>query len=319
MNDADVKALVPAALGTVLTVSSLAPGLSGASVCAVTTERGDFVLRVQSAGVAPELWADSVRIQRLASELGVAPGLRHVSDPARVTIHDRIAGPPFPQALADPATRRVALTSLMEQLAKLHGASLAGLEQRPPLDAVALATGLWRSQCARGDRLAWVLPLGAHLETARVALAGDSRQVMSHGDLNPSNIVWDGRRVWLVDWDTAAPAHPYLDWAGLAAFLDPSDDEALALLALQERVELAPADARRFAALREVTRIAYGCMFLSRCPSLAGLGIDQREATPTLGEFYARLRTGQVVLGSPTGQALFGAAILRRCAVPQPA
>jgi thiamine kinase-like enzyme len=62
--------------------------------------------------------------------------------------------------------------------------------------------------------------------------------VFSHKDLNPMNLLWDGQRVWLLDWDSAGPAHPYMDLATLANFMNLADGDALGLLAAQERTAI---------------------------------------------------------------------------------
>jgi thiamine kinase-like enzyme len=36
---------------------------------------------------------------------------------------------------------------------------------------------------------------------------------MSHGDLWLDNILWDGHRIWLLDWECAGMSHPYRDLA----------------------------------------------------------------------------------------------------------
>jgi aminoglycoside phosphotransferase (APT) family kinase protein len=321
MTDASIGSLFSsgfptAACGDVLSVEPLPPGMSGASVRTVTTTRGQFVVRVQSPTIPKEQWAATLRIHRIASDLGVAPLLAHVDDERRVTVSAKIAGMPLGQATAHPSSRAAALGSLVDQLARLESTPLAGLATRPPLDLLAFTSGLWQSQHARAGFPPWALPLRAHIAAAGTALAGDDRLVLAHGDLNPTNLVWDGQRAWLVDWDTAGPAHPFLDWSGFSNFLNLSDAEALAWLARKQGAPLPPADARIFAALRDLTRVAYGCMFLSLAPALTGHGIEDQATTPSLTEVYAGLRTAQYAVGSPKGQVLMGAALLKQCTPP---
>jgi aminoglycoside phosphotransferase (APT) family kinase protein len=52
-----------------------------------------------------------------------------------------------------------------------------------------------------------------------VTLARDPRRVVSHNDVNPGNILWDGAHAWLVDWEVTGLGHPYYDLATLALFL----------------------------------------------------------------------------------------------------
>ena len=80
----------------------------------------------------------------------------------------------------------------------------------------------------------WATPLGAFIFAGNAALASDERRVLSHNDVNPANLLWDGSQVWMVDWESAALAHPYLDLATFATFANLSYDEAIDLLAIQE-------------------------------------------------------------------------------------
>lgn len=67
-----------------------------------------------------------------------------------------------------------------------------------------------------------------------------------HNDLLPGNILWDGARAWLVDWDYAAEGDPYFDLANFArnCGLTGAQQELL----LREYLG-APPDARRREAL----------------------------------------------------------------------
>jgi Phosphotransferase enzyme family len=55
--------------------------------------------------------------------------------------------------------------------------------------------------------------------------------VTSHNDTNPSNLVFDGERLLLLDWDMAGPNDPFYDLAAVAMFLRMDDPTASALIA----------------------------------------------------------------------------------------
>lgn len=60
---------------------------------------------------------------------------------------------------------------------------------------------------------------------------GPFRPVPCHNDLLPANLIDDGHRLWLVDWEYAGVGHPLFDLANLAANAGLGDDEEEALLA----------------------------------------------------------------------------------------
>ncbi len=56
------------------------------------------------------------------------------------------------------------------------------------------------------------------------------RPVLCHNDLLPANLIDDGQRLWLVDWEYAAIGHPFFDLANLSANAALDDDQERALL-----------------------------------------------------------------------------------------
>jgi thiamine kinase-like enzyme len=71
--------------------------------------------------------------------------------------------------------------------------------------------------------------------------------VPCHNDLLAGNLLWDGARLWLVDWDYAGTGDRFFDLANLSVNNELSADEEERLL---ERYFGEPATARRLRALR---------------------------------------------------------------------
>jgi len=133
---------------------------------------------------------------------------------------------------------------------------------------------------------------------------------MIHGDLNPSNVLWDGSQAWLVDWQGAGLSHPAVDLGSMATFLRLSPAEALAALGAAEAVTPAA-----YAAAVELCGLTYGAGFLSLVADLAPMPIASFEQAPTLATFYGQVVAGELDVASPLGQALFGAALLKERAL----
>ncbi len=305
----DPRTFFPAArFGDVRDVRPISVGLSGAAVYAVTTSRGDFVLRVH--GENGSGWANSVAMHRLAADRGIAPSLEFVDDAGAATVSAKISGMPFAAALAQPSVRAVALADLVKRLAALHAIPLTA--STGPEFTPAIAESLWRLQVTRPGFPGWAAPLGERLAQACSVVASDPRKVLSHGDLHPANIVWDGARVWLLDWERAGLLHPYSDLATLSNFVNLPDDAALALLAAQEGTAIGAEEQRMFRAARERSRIVYGAVFLSLVPDLTLFPIASQKGTPTLAECYRRMATGKLSPSTAEGQALIGAALFRQ-------
>lgn len=59
---------------------------------------------------------------------------------------------------------------------------------------------------------------------------GPYRPVLCHNDLLPANLIWDGSRLWLIDWEYAGMGHPLFDLASVSAGAGFSDEQDRILL-----------------------------------------------------------------------------------------
>ena len=305
----DIATLLPAGIfGELTAQQNVASGMSGASVRAVTTSRGEFIVRIYHGDQAT--WQRTLAIHRQAAQSSIAPPLLHVDEARQATVSQKITGTSFGAALAEPGSRQAAVASLVSVLAKLHALPTSGLAPTAPMD---FTRTLFAAQAQRAGFPAWAAPLGLRLVAIAQILAGDDTLVLSHGDLNPANILWDGTRVWLVDWDAAGLCHPYLDLATIANFLSLPDATATSLLAMQQRAAIDDDQQEIFRACRDLSRIAYASIFLHMIADLGGISFASRAQTPTLADCFGRLMKGELDMGSAAGQAQIAAAFFRQC------
>jgi len=209
-----------------------------------------------------------------------------------------------------PAAREAALASLVASLSTLHRLPAPAPGRSSTLQ---FAREIWDSQSRRAGFPHWALALAPRLQAIEACLAQDDRAVLSHGDLNPSNILWDGTRAWLIDWDAAGLAHPYQDLACLSNFFGLPDEAAIALLAMQEQTRISDSQRQTFRACRDLARIAYGCVFLRLIPDLTCATFMSVASTPTLSDCFSRVVEGRLSLASTAGQAAVGAAFFKQC------
>lgn len=314
MTPKDLQRFFPAAqFGGITEIVPITMGQSGASVYSATTETGTYILRIHREDDGS--WQNTILMQKIASQHSIAPVLVYINDAERATVSIKVSGVPFGAAVAQPATNAMALGSLIEVLTKLHAIPTTPLVLTDPID---FARAVWYEQVQRQGFPAWAIPLGDRIGETGALLNMDDRKVLSHCDLNPANILWDGQRVWLVDWERAGPAHPYLDLATIFIFLTLPDDVALSLLERQEQTLVDRSQKLLFAALRDLCRVAYGSVFLRLVDDLGSVKFASREDTLTLGECFALLSTGKLELSEPRGRALIGAALLKQCETSPP-
>jgi len=118
--------------------------------------------------------------------------------------------------------------------------------------------------------------------------------VSSHNDLNPGNVIYDGTRLWLVDWEAAFLADRYVDLATVANWFtgDAAGEEAL--LTTYFGQPASPEERARFHLMRLVNHVFLGAMFLNAATvERPGAPLDDRTlAGPGLEALRQRLRLG---------------------------
>ncbi len=84
---------------------------------------------------------------------------------------------------------------------------------------------------AEGSPHAGLLPTLLEDAERLETLVGDGPTVLGHNDLLPGNILTDGARFWLIDWEYGGFGNPLFDLGGIASNNGFSEDQERALLA----------------------------------------------------------------------------------------
>jgi len=123
--------------------------------------------------------------------------------------------------------------------------------------------------------------------------------VSSHNDSHPGNILFDGERLWLIDWETAYRNDPAVDLAIMTMYRAGTSELQEALLqSWCGRPSDAVLRARVFL-MRQFVKLFYGCANgLYLCEKNPGL-VETDMAAPSPAEFSAAIREGRLVQNSP--------------------
>ena len=161
---------------------------------------------------------------KAAAEAGVAPRVWYTSIEDKVSITDFVEAEPLP--VSEALVRLPALLRTLHALPPFHRAPFNTtctflLHKGPALDGF-----LQKVQAAN------ILPRaesevfhGRYAELAAVYPYDDVEMVSSHNDLfKPDNILFDGQRVLLVDWEAAFLNDRYADLAVLANHVATNDE-----------------------------------------------------------------------------------------------
>jgi aminoglycoside phosphotransferase (APT) family kinase protein len=307
--------LPPAFRGPATTISRIAAGLSGAAVYQVEVAGQQFVLKIASLHEDPDEWRGAIAIQRLAAQAGLTPEVVHVVDDTQRAVLTRfVADRGFPAFYRNPATHADALVALGTTVRRIHALAIPeGARVRDPREFLA---GLWNSMGA--DFVVPAFVAGAvkrALDTEPPP--GQSAAVLSHNDLNPSNLVYDGTGITIFDWATAGPGDPFYDLATLAVFLRMDEATCLRLLAAYGGTS-ASAIPERLLETRRLVAVLAGSASLLLARRLKHPGADTAvDDALALGDFYQQMRAGTLRLGTPDGQWAFGLALVKESFVGQ--
>lgn len=292
------------------TITRIAAGLSGAGVYRVEAAGQAFVLKCAAEGEPLAAWRGRVHIQQLAASANLAPAIIHVDEERRAVLSTFVSGLPFVTRFWDPRTREAAITQLGQALRRVHDLPLPpDAEARDPREFLATFwSGLGQSFALPafvGDAVRSML--------AEAAPALDRPPVLSHNDVNPTNVAYDGDHLLFLDWDTAGPNDRYYDLAAIAVFLRMDDPTCLQLLSAHDGAPI-PELPARFAYSRRLVAVLCGTVFLHLARQLghagaaAGVTID---TVLSLTDFYQQLQTGSLSIATAEGQWAFGLALMK--------
>jgi len=140
----------------------------------------------------------------------------------------------------------------------------------------------------------------------------DTDKVSSHNDLNPGNMLYDGEKIWIIDWDAAFKNDRYVDLAITANFFVHTTEQETLFLNTYFGDSLSDYISARFFIMRQICNLVYAMMMfkLADTSNPLGLGHDPDMLKANLREVGEQLRSGKLQLSTYEGQLIFGKAIL---------
>jgi len=292
------------------TFSRIAAGMSGAGVYRVEALGHPFVLKISSESEPFEHWRRKVQLRQLAASAGIAPRVVHVDEARRAVTSAFVADRSFLAWLSNPATRDAAIVRLAQTLRRLHG--LPQPEGAPWQEPREFLRALWAPLWA-----GFALPpfvgevVGRMLE--ETPPARERPLVLSHNDVNPTNLIFDGEHLLLLDWEQSGTNDPFYDLGAAAMFFRFDDATCLRLLSAYDGEAVTSLPPRFVYSRRLVSVLSAAAMLqVARQGAHAGAtGRETLESTPTLADFYQRLRAGAVSPATADGQWQFALALIK--------
>ena len=287
----DKQAAVRKALQTTFEVDEfediqpLTKGLSGAAVFKISIHGAPYVLRVITrTGTRddPAYYFDCIQT---AANAGLAPRIHYLNIEEKISITDFIEDRYFPTAearikMADMLRNMHALPKFAYQLQYLD-ASDAFLKkfQASKIIPESLTKNLFELYARIGN----VYPRN-----------DAPNLVSSHNDVKRDNIIFDGSRPWLVDWEAARLNDRYLDLAAIANFVVKNDEDETGFLRRYFGANFDEYKQARFFLMSQIVHMF--CFTLCAIPGSAGRSIDINTSTLSFHAFHDRLWNCEISL-----------------------
>ena len=286
-------------------VSRLTKGQTSSLVFRIVVQGSPYMLRIimRTDSIGP---ACHFACMNTAAEAGLAPRVWYTSIEDRLSITDFVDCVPFP--------RTEALVRMPRALRALH--SLPPFPTRAPhlntSCTFLLNKGPARDGFIQRFQAANILPkceageLFARFEQIAAAYQPHGEDtVSSHNDLfKPDNVLFDGDRVWLVDWEAAFLNDRFADLAVVANLV--VSDETEENIYLQEYLGQRPDEHQlaRFFLMKQVTHIFYAMAYLFLASS--GEPVNLNEPAPEFRDFHRRFWAGKIRLADKDTKIAYG-------------
>lgn len=296
------RAAIAAVLGSaaIVDLRPVTGGVSGALVFLIEAGARRFVLRME--GPASPLRNPHQYVSmRIAADAGIAPRIHYLDESERVAMMDFIEDRPLDTF---PGGSR--------GLAEAAGTMLRKLQDLPRfptfMDYPHLVDRVWTHVCRTELFVPGLLDEASRrlLEIRQTLELRSEAFVASHNDFLPRNLLFDGNRLWLIDWENACRNDPLVD---VAAALDnfastPELEETL----LRAWLGRAPDShmQERLLLMRALSRLFYAGVLFSASASAPRQNPDADLSAPDAADFERAIREGRLKAETPQTSHVLG-------------
>jgi thiamine kinase-like enzyme len=287
-------------------ISMLTKGQTSSLVFRIVVRGAPFLLKIITRPYDMETLRRLCQCMEAGAEAGLAPHVWYSNLEDRIFITDFVEERPFPVADAlvrIPATLRTlhALPPFPRVPNHLNNSCMFLMHKGPALDAFIQsfhsANILTKGE---SDEL-----FALYAQLAAVYPHHDPDMVSSHNDLfKPDNMLFDGQRLWLVDWEAAFLNDRYADLAVVANLI--VTNEAEEQVYLQEYFGQKPDDYQlaRFLLMQQQAHAFYALGFL--LIGWSGMAINRSESVPAWRDFNRQMWAGEVDLSDRHMKVVYG-------------
>jgi aminoglycoside phosphotransferase (APT) family kinase protein len=290
-------------------VQPVVGGASGALTYRIEVNAKPYLLRLETRR-GPLRNPHQYTCMKIAADAGIAPCLHYANDSAGVAVLDFIDQRP----LSDYPGGALGVATAVGRLA-------AQLQQTPAFPELADYRAILERMLGYLQRMFALGLLQPHADVLHRICAAypwdSASHVSSHNDPNLGNILFDGQRLWLIDWETSYRNDPMTDIAILTENLAQTPELEEALLRSWLGRQPGQSIRARLMLMRRLTRLYYAGLLLPTpattpaAPATTPAGEPITDlAVPTPAEFRAVVTTGQPKMGFFETKKLLGKMML---------
>jgi hypothetical protein len=230
---------------------------------------------------------------KTAADGGIAPPIRYADDGSGIAIIDFISTQP----LKDFPGGAIALAKSLGELV----ARLQNTEPFPRLVDFRVLVGSMLNYLRRSFAPGLLEAHIEGLELIKQSLPWDGAEHRSsHNDPGLQNILFDGTRLWLIDWETAYRNNPLVDVAIVAETFARTTELETALLTSWMGSTPGKTILARLLLTRQLTRLYYAGLLLTSADKTTEGSLITDLAAPTPDEFRSLVASG--VLAPAAGE-----------------
>lgn len=267
-------------------IKELTAGLSSALVFRIVVKGKSYLLRIITRTDAMADPTDQFACMKIAADAELAPRIWYLNIQDRISITDFVEAKAFPLEEA-----KIKLADLLSHLHSLppfplmklgnYFDSIEGFVKRFK-EANILPVNITEELFSQYTRIVSIYP------------RNDEDLVSCHNDLKSENILFDGERPWLVDWEAAFLNDRYVDLAVVANFVVRNDKDEEEYLRCYFKEEVNEYRHARFFLMRQVLHMFYFTVFM--LIGSKGKPIDPNMEKPDFRDFHDRIWAGEISL-----------------------
>lgn len=267
-------------------IRELTSGLSSARVFCIVVKGDPYLLRIITRTDAMGDPTFQFNCMKVAAEAGIAPRIWYLSIEDRISITDFVKAQSF--------SVKEAKIKLAKRLRELHSLPLF-----PKLISFqdTIDDFLQRFQEAK------ILPesmteelFKKYIRIKDVYPNSDYDLVSCHNDLKPENIIYDGEKVWLVDWEAAFLNDSYADLAVVGNFVIRNDSDEEEYLQTYFGEEVDEYRNARFFLMSQLMHMFYVAVFMPLAAK--GKPVDLNMKRSKFRDFHDGIWVGEISLTS---------------------